>query len=74
MHPRDEILGTIERIYRNLVFSEALMFLEAYDRLEVLEATAETLINCRAVGTLVPMSDESIRKLERVFLGSEDLS
>ena len=50
------------------------MFLEAYDRLEVLEATADALINCRAVGTLVPMSDESIRKLERVFLGSEDLS
>ena len=43
--------------------------LEAYDRLEVLESTAEALVNCRAVGTLVPMSDDAIRELERVFLG-----
>jgi len=42
---------------------------EAYDRLEVLESTAEALINCRAVGTLAPMSDDAIRELERVFLG-----
>lgn len=43
--------------------------LEAFDRLEVLESTAEAFINSRAVGTLSPMSDEAIRELEQVFLG-----
>ena len=43
--------------------------LEAFDRLEVLESTAEALINSRAVGSLSPMSDEAIRELDRVFLG-----
>jgi L-fuculose-phosphate aldolase len=42
--------------------------LEAYDRLEVLESTAETLINCRALGTLAPMSDDATRQLEKTFL------
>jgi L-fuculose-phosphate aldolase len=42
--------------------------LEAYDRLEVLESTAEALVNCRAVGTLAPLSHDAIRELERVFL------
>jgi len=43
--------------------------LDAFDRLEVLESTAEALINSRAVGSLSPMSDEVIRELEQVFLG-----
>jgi L-fuculose-phosphate aldolase len=43
--------------------------LEAFDRLEVLESTAEALINSRAIGSLSPMSDEVIRELDRVFLG-----
>jgi L-fuculose-phosphate aldolase len=42
--------------------------LEAYDRLEVLESTAEAIINCHAVGTLTPMPEEVTRELERVFL------
>jgi L-fuculose-phosphate aldolase len=42
--------------------------LEAYDRLEVLESTAEALINCRALGTLAPMSDEVTRQLDETFL------
>jgi L-fuculose-phosphate aldolase len=42
--------------------------LEAFDRLEVLESTAEALIDSRAVGELSPMPDEAIRELERVFL------
>jgi L-fuculose-phosphate aldolase len=41
--------------------------LEAYDRLEVLESTAEALINCRAIGALSPMSDNVIRQLEKAF-------
>jgi L-fuculose-phosphate aldolase len=42
--------------------------LEAYDRLEVLESTAEALIDCRAIGALAPMSDDVTRQLERAFL------
>jgi len=42
--------------------------LEAYDRLEVLESTAEAIINCHAIGTLAPMPEEVTRELERVFL------
>jgi L-fuculose-phosphate aldolase len=41
--------------------------LEAFDRLEVLESTAEAFINSRAVGSLSAMSDEVIRELEQVF-------
>jgi L-fuculose-phosphate aldolase len=43
--------------------------LEAFDRLEVLESTAEALINSRAVGQLSPMPAGVIRELEQVFLG-----
>jgi L-fuculose-phosphate aldolase len=42
--------------------------LEAYDRLEVLESTAEAIINCHALGKLSPMPEEVTRELERVFL------
>jgi L-fuculose-phosphate aldolase len=44
--------------------------LEAFDRLEVMESTAEALINSRAVGSLSPLSDEAVRQLEQVFLGA----
>jgi L-fuculose-phosphate aldolase len=43
--------------------------LEAFDRLEVLESTAEAIINCRAVGQLRPLSDEVTRDLDRAFFG-----
>ncbi len=43
--------------------------LEAFDRLEVLESTAEAIINARAVGTLQPLSDEVTRGLDRAFFG-----
>jgi L-fuculose-phosphate aldolase len=42
--------------------------LDAFDRLEVLESTAETLINGRFVGPAQPMSDEAILELEEAFL------
>ena len=42
--------------------------LEAFDRLEVVESTAEAIINCRAVGTLAPLSEDAIRELEAAFL------
>jgi L-fuculose-phosphate aldolase len=43
--------------------------LEAFDRLEVLESTAEAVIDSGAIGELSPMPDENIRELDRVFLG-----
>ena len=41
--------------------------LEAFDRLEVLESTAESLINGRLLGAIAPMSDETIEELKRRF-------
>jgi ribulose-5-phosphate 4-epimerase/fuculose-1-phosphate aldolase len=43
--------------------------LEAFDRLEVLESTAEAIVNCRAVGELRPLSGEVTRELDRTFFG-----
>jgi L-fuculose-phosphate aldolase len=41
--------------------------LDAFDRLEVLEATAEALILSRPLGPLVPMPPAAIEELRRVF-------
>lgn len=41
--------------------------LEAFDRLEVLESTAEAIINARALGTLRPMSASVTRELDHAF-------
>ncbi len=41
--------------------------LEAYDRLEVLEATAEAIINSKALGEMAPMSEQVIQDLEKAF-------
>ena len=43
--------------------------LEAFDRLEVLESTAEAIINARAIGKLQPLSDDVTRELDRAFFG-----
>jgi len=42
--------------------------LDAYDRLEVLESTAEALINSRAIGDVRRMGDATIDELVRAFL------
>jgi L-fuculose-phosphate aldolase len=41
--------------------------LDAFDRLEVLEATAEAVINSRALGEVRRMSDETITELVQAF-------
>jgi L-fuculose-phosphate aldolase len=41
--------------------------LDAFDRLEVLESTAEAMINGRLLGPMVPMSPEATAELERAF-------
>lgn len=43
--------------------------LEAFDRLEVIESTAEAIINCRALGPMAPMGDDLIRELDAAFFG-----
>jgi L-fuculose-phosphate aldolase len=43
--------------------------LDAFDRLEVLESTAEAMINSRPLGTMVPMSEGTIAELTQAFLG-----
>ena len=46
--------------------------LEAFDRLEVLETTAEALINSQRIGTLVPMEAAAIDQLVATFLRTPD--
>jgi len=41
--------------------------LEAFDRLEVLESTAEALLDSSAIGRLSPLSDTVLDELDRVF-------
>ncbi len=41
--------------------------LDAFDRLEVLESTAEALINSRPLGNVAPMSQHVIQKLTEAF-------
>lgn len=41
--------------------------LDAFDRLEVLEATAEAVINAQAIGTVSAMSDTVIDELKQAF-------
>jgi L-fuculose-phosphate aldolase len=43
--------------------------LEAFDRLEVLESTAEAIINCRAIGTVMPLNEAVTRELDAAFFG-----
>jgi L-fuculose-phosphate aldolase len=49
------------------VLVTATSVLEAFDRLEVLESTAEALINARALGALSPMDDARVAELEAAF-------
>jgi L-fuculose-phosphate aldolase len=42
--------------------------LQAFDRLEVLESTAEAIINTSPIGKLEPMPESATRELDRVFL------
>jgi L-fuculose-phosphate aldolase len=42
--------------------------LDAFDRLEVLESTADALINAQALGSVHPMNEDTIKELIQVFL------
>jgi L-fuculose-phosphate aldolase len=41
--------------------------LETFDRLEVLESTAEAIINCKSLGDLQPLSDSVTKELDQAF-------
>jgi L-fuculose-phosphate aldolase len=41
--------------------------LEAFDRLEVLESTAEAIINCGAIGAVRHLGEEVTRGLDEAF-------
>ena len=41
--------------------------LDAFDRLEVLESTAEAIINARAIGEVAAMPEAVIRELREAF-------
>jgi L-fuculose-phosphate aldolase len=43
--------------------------LDAFDRLEVLETTAEAIINSRPIGSVSPMPESVIDELKAAFLG-----
>jgi L-fuculose-phosphate aldolase len=70
----DRIAGTVslERPVALLESDGVLVLgtsaLDAFDRLEVLEATAESLIRCRALGAVQRMSEETIAELVQAFL------
>lgn len=44
--------------------------LEAFDRLEVLESTAEAIINARAIGKLQQLSESVTKELDHAFFGA----
>ena len=41
--------------------------LDAFDRLEVLEATAEAIVQAKTIGDITPMNDQVIDELKRTF-------
>ena len=47
------------------VLISGVSLVDAFDRLEVLEAAAESVIMARSVGDLRPMSDEAVAELQR---------
>ncbi|HPA20901.1 MAG TPA: class II aldolase/adducin family protein [Verrucomicrobiae bacterium] len=45
--------------------------LDAFDRLEVLEATAEAVINSQSIGAIAPMPDAALSEIRRAFFGEK---
>ena len=70
----DELAGLIDEMCPSLLLENDGVLvtggtmLEAFDRLEVLESTAEAIINSKAIGTFSKMPGNVIRELDRVFL------
>lgn len=58
----------ITLLENDAVLATGQSVLDAFDRLEVLESTAEALINSRPIGHVSPMSAAVIEELRRAFL------
>ncbi|MCS7070100.1 MAG: hypothetical protein NZM00_01230, partial [Anaerolinea sp.] len=54
-------------IQNDCVLTIGRSILNAFDRLEVLEFTARSLIEAADVGQLVPMGSERLEELQRAF-------
>jgi L-fuculose-phosphate aldolase len=69
----EELAGEIGRVRPCLILDNDGVLvtggdtLEAFDRLEVLESTAEAIINCRAVGPLRRLGEQVTRELDEAF-------
>lgn len=57
----------IALVHKEGALSLGAHVLDAFDRLEVLEATAAALITSRSLGELTPISDERLAELRRTF-------
>ena len=54
-------------VENNCVLVTGNSLLQAFDRLEVLEATAHSLINASALGTVDRITDEEVEDLKKAF-------
>jgi L-fuculose-phosphate aldolase len=54
-------------IENDCVLTASKSVLDAFDRLEVVEYSAQSLIEAAAIGNLVPIGDDEIRDLEINF-------
>jgi L-fuculose-phosphate aldolase len=54
-------------VENNCVIVTGNSLLQAFDRLEVLEATAHSLINASALGEVDRISDEEVEDLKKAF-------
>ena len=64
LSPRTPVL----LIQNDCVLTTGSTVLQAFDRLEVAEYSAKSLIDTSSIGELVPIGDEEIRELEQRFL------
>tara|TARA_Y100000310_G_C20701175_1_gene830011 strand:+ start:115 stop:1401 length:1287 start_codon:yes stop_codon:yes gene_type:complete len=63
-----------EKVKVILVKNDSLLvtgdsLLECFDRLEVAEFSAKSVINASFIGDMIPIDDEEIKKIDKVFLG-----
>lgn len=72
LHPRDQLVAIMNRIYRNGM-TTASSILKAFDRLEVAEFSARSLLDTALIGSHVPIGETEIADLKRAFkLAEED--
>ena len=67
----DDVIGTVGRICSNneweCVIVTGASLLQAFDRLEVMESTAHSIILSKEVGNIVHITDEEVQDLKVAF-------